>query len=578
MVLLLAVVALGQAKMSLQSRFEPGTALPGISPVVIDGFLDGMGVAQPLARNRGIQARILWIDATANIDRYNSDAKVAALVDKVKSVGFNTVVFDIKPISGQVVYKSAIAPKLEVWRDKRLPIDYDPLAAMCRETKRVGLSLIVSLNAFSEGHRLFKVGPGYELPEHQTVIYEPKPVVVVGSERFPLAAKLDVLESNAVSVFTSAARVPSGGTVVTVRKNGVMDRISNVATAPPAGGVTMFGSGTAGEFLRRQASVGQRVAFDTEATFLPMAQSQATQYPLMMNPNDPEVRSRELAILREVATRYPVDGMVFDDRLRYAGIDADFSEVTRQQFEAVVAQKLNWPDDVFKFTVTQNLTRGVRPGRFYDQWMAWRAAKVTDFLGEVRRTITAARPGIRLGMYVGSWYGEYAPLGNNYASPKAEPAFWFTSRNYRRSGDAHLVDFVIPGCYYTTATIHEAMSKGLNIGSTVEASAHLAYRLVRDEAWTYAGLSLIDFKGDPDGLANALQAACSATQGVMVFDLSHDIEPMWPVFARAFAQPARPPHMTSLLADVRRTRASLDRMGVKPPPITIASGSAGTGQ
>ena len=65
----------------------------------------------------------------------------------------------------------------------------------------------------------------------------------------------------------------------------------------------------------------------------------------------------------------------------------------------------------------------------------------------------------------------------------------------------------------------------------------------------------------------------------MVFDLSHDVEPMWPTFARAFAQPRKPPHSSpAALADVRRRRALVDRQGVKDPPVIITAGTSGTGQ
>jgi len=104
-------------------------------------------------------------------------------------------------------------------------------------------------------------------------------------------------------------------------------------------------------------------------------------------------------------------------------------------------------------------------------------------------------------------------------------------------------------------------------------------RLVGDQAWVYAGLSLTDFKGDAVALQNALQAACASTEGVMVFDLSHNIEPMWPVFARAFAQPASPPHLhPETLALIRERRKILNRMGIVPPPTVIASGASGIGQ
>lgn len=586
---ILAALAIRSDGPGPRPRFVLAAPLPGIPSVTIDSFMDGIGVAQPTARNRNAQARILWIDGTANIDKYNTEDKIVALIQQIKTSGFNTIVFDIKPISGQVIYQSAIAPKLTEWKGKQLPLDFDPLPIVCREAKGAGLSMLVSLNAFSEGHGLFKVGPGYAQPEHQSTIYVPKPMLDLGAgSRYPLAAKLDTFDPAVISVFTSSARVPNpqlGSFAVTLKKNGVMvdgfedGGLGNGVPTVPPGGLVLFGIGDAAQFLRDHANPGARANFDTDATYLPMAQSGLTQYPLMMNPNDPAVQDYELSIAREVVSKYPVDGIVYDDRLRYANIAADFSQITRDKFENFLGKKLNWPDDVFKFTLTPNYTQGIRPGPYYDQWMGWRALVFRDYLTKVRQTITQANPNVLLGMYAGSWYGEYPALGNNYSSQKTEAGFWFQSAKYQAGGDADLVDFIIPGCYYTTATIHEAMGNGTSIGATVEAAGRMVHRLVRDETWTYAGLSLTDFKGDADMLQNALQAACASTEGVMVFDLSHDIEPMWPVFARAFAQPATPPHaIKGLLGEVRKRRAALDKAGYKDPPIIIAAGSSGIGQ
>jgi len=64
----------------------------------------------------------------------------------------------------------------------------------------------------------------------------------------------------------------------------------------------------------------------------------------------------------------------------------------------------------------------------------------------------------------------------------------------------------------------------------------------------------------------------------MVFDLSHRFEQFEPILRRAFAFPARAPHMQpGLLQEVRRRRAALDRMGVKDPPIPLYHFDAGAG-
>jgi Domain of unknown function/Glycosyl hydrolase-like 10 len=568
----------------MNPRFEPSAPLPTLPGIMIDSELDAYGIAHQTARNRRIQARILWIDATANVARYNSAEKIKALVQKIADVGFNTIVLDIKPISGQVIFPSKFAPKLLEWRKNKLPAEFDPVKVFSDEAKSKGLSLIASLNAFSEGHRLFKVGPGYEHPERQSIIYEPIPYLESPlGERTRIKEKVDKFDPEMVSVVSSAAKLPKlSADSAWLILNGSREVIKSGDTNLPKlenGETLLYGTGKVADFLRKFSGVGTKFKFESEAEFVPMAKSSLSQYPLMMNPNNPAEWEYELNIVQEVVKNYSVDGVIYDDRLRYAGIEADFSLDSQEKFERVIGHKLKWPDDVLKITFQPNLSKGLQPGKYYDQWLAWRSYVLREFLREVRVRITKIRPSSLLGMYVGSWYGEYPALGNNYASPEADPGFWFFTRNYRQMGSSSDVDFVVPGCYYTLPTVYDSLGKGATVGTTVEAAGRLVDRLVRDQAWTYAGLSLQDFKGNMDGLKNCLQAACSSTEGVMVFDLSHDIESAWPTFAQAFSQRANPPHKhPELLVLVREQRAAIDRLGKRESSIKIAAGAAGIGQ
>ncbi len=620
-------------------RFELATPLPTIPGVMVDRLTTGYGLAQETAKAKNLQARILWIDATANLDRYNTEEKIVALVKQIADTGFNTVVFDVKPISGQVVYKSRLAPKLTEWRGKTMDANFDPLPIMVREAHKDGLTILASLNAFSEGHRLFNVGPGYNRPTQQTVLYEPKPVLRAGEATTPLLPSVDKVPSSpapsvaasnvtspggtvplpaptppsAVGVVTNLNPLAQGGFYVVVRKDGTVVEATAVAPPTPSvptptpvtpavmqapapiptpivprkiplptvpkGGAILAGVGDGAAWLAQNVRPGVKVKFDTEAEFVPIRERPEQQYPLMMNPFHPIVQQYALDIVREVVSNYDVDGILYDDRLRFGGLNADFSELTRSRFEERVKRKLTWPDDVFKWTLTPQMTRGLRPGPLYDDWMAFRADLIQDFVRKVRYTVKGLRPKCLFGVYAGSWYGDYPANGHNYASQQAEAGFWFLSPSYQKAGTAPLLDMLIAGCYYPTATIYEAMEKGVGIGATVESSGTLVNRLVRDETWTYAGIALSDFKDDPSGLTNALQAACAANQGVMVFDLSHDIDPMWPVFAQAFAQRHEAPHAhMDVLEEIKRRRDALDRLGKKDPPIVIAAGSAGTGQ
>ncbi len=573
----------------LEPRFELASPLPTIPGVMIDTVANGYGLAQQMAKANQLQARIMWIDATANIDRYNTEEKIIYLVHQIKAVGFNTIVFDIKPISGQVVYKSVYAPKLVEWRGNTLPKDFDPLTVMCRAAKNENLSLFVSMNAFSEGHRMFQVGPGYEKKDWQTVLYSPKPAIRLDSgPPIDLTVPFDKVEPGSVSIFTSADKVPKtdlDGFAVIVNKQFKMEStvegtaLSDGIKPLAKGSIVLYGAATAGAFLKANFRPNDSIHFDTKPVYVPISERPEEQYPLMVNPNNPDVQKYEISIAQEVVRNYDVNGIIYDDRLRYGGINADFSELTRAKFEEHVGKKLNWPDDVFKFTLSHSLTRGMKPGPYYDAWMAWRAEVLHDYLISVRHALKEVRSNLQLGVYAGSWYGEYPALGNNYASPSTDAGFWFLSRAYRKTGNAPLLDFLITGCYYPTPTIYDTMIRGLGIGNCVESAAMLTNRLVRDECWTYAGIALSDYKDNPEGLLNGLQAACASSQGVMVFDLSHDVEPMWPYFARAFAQPRRAPHSSpSTLADVRRRRQLLDRQGLKEPPVIITAGSSGTGQ
>lgn len=559
-------------------RFVPAAPLPSVSPVLVDGYNTGVGFASQVARNRFLQARILWIDGTANLDKVDSEEKIVALVQRIKNSGFNTIVFDIKPISGQTLYKSALRPKIEEWKGKRLPLDFDPLPIMVREAKANRIPLWASLNAFSEGHSMFKVGPGYATPERQTVMYEPQDALLLPSGPIPVAVRGLPLAADRVSLlpqWPADLGIPSDGVTVALRANGTVVEIADGRLAkPPKNGVLLAAAGAAGARLR-ELTVGSVAPLGTTPTYIPISQQPKPQIPLMMNPHDPVVREDEIRVAEEVAAT-GVDGIVYDDRLRYANQFADFSEGTRALFEAEVGEKLVWPTDVFEATLTPQGTRGIRPGRFYDGWMAWRAATLGGWVREVRSRISRVKPGIGLGLYAGSWYGEYAALGNNWAAEGVPAGFWFLDPKYRATGMAGLFDFVTTGCYYPTATIHDAFAKGLGIGQSVEAAGALSDALVDNASWTYAGIALSDFKDDPDGLLRALQAATAATQGVMVFDLSHDIDPMWSVFGRAFSVPKRAPHsVPDLLADLRRRAKFL------PPrtrPIITFQGGAGTGQ
>ena len=593
----LAAAVIGQSAIQTP-RLQRESPFPALHSVRINSRLASHGIAQGLARANNLQARVLWVDGSANLDKVATDKKARKVVQNAADAGFNTIVFDVKPIVGRTLYPSKLTPQMTEWKGRTMPEGHDPLAVVSEECKKLGLSLYISLNAFAEGHSYSKrdadkpdtlfgdPGWGYEHPELQTWQYTPMPVLRLGpgsSESVEIHSKPDPSEwDEPIAVFLR--KTPTSGELFAFADSaGEFVLLSDTPIKAVKGGV-VYAAGPAGAVFLREAferSAGPIV--DSKAEFAPIAERQ-TQIPLMMNPHHPDVQGRALAFVTEILEGYDVDGIIYDDRLRFGGLNTDFSAVTRSKFEKHVGREVLWPDEVFKLrldfklnTISANSSYvSLDPGPLFEEWLAWRASEMAAFVTKVRATARDTRPGSKIGVYAGSWYGDYAKYGNNYGSNQLEAGFPFLTRAYKKAGFAQEIDFLITGCYYPLGTMHQAGLKAKPPGRTVEAGGLITNRVVRDQTWAYAGIMLSDYK-DPAMLESALQAAAATTQGVMVFDYSHDIDQHWPMFKRAFSVPAKAPHQTDLLSLVRERRKEWDANGYKDPPFPLLQGAPGAG-
>lgn len=556
-----------------ENRFDLAYPLPNLAPVRIDKIGSGFGIAQQTARAKGLQVRMLWVDATANMERYSSPEKVDLLMSRAKKAGFNTVVFDSKPIVGYTMYPSAFSEQLTQWRTASYPAGYDPMAEFVRAARKNGLTIYTCFNAFSEGHRIAKesseagskeffggkAGIGWDKPDEQSVQYTQERILTIGSKRYVVAPRfnpraMDVL--GRVAIYQGKPDLEGLAVVVgpdrkvrRVFQNEATHRSERIVLFPPSLKLSR-------EDLA--AMVGQSAELSVETGFKRSGEFR-NQIPLMMNPFHPNVWQRTMDHAREVVQKYDIDGLLYDDRLRYTGMDGDFSPLTRELFEKKVGKKLTWPDDVFAVSnIDWDLKVSYRPGRFWDAWWAFRAARMQEWVRAIRTTIKKEKPKVKLGIYAGAWYGEYDSYGANYGATDNNIGFASMTRAYRRTGFASDLDLFIAGCYYTIPTIHEAMTRGLPEGTTIEAGAQLANRAVNDATWTISGIALDQFYANPKRVEDALQAATAASQGVMVFDYSHKFELFEESFQKAFARPAKSPvQRPGLLEQVRKRKSQL---------------------
>lgn len=516
----------------------------------------------------GLQARVLWLDATANLDRITTREGVCDIVQRARDAGLTTIVVDVKPVSGHVLFPSALAPRLREWRGKAYP-EFDVLAAFLEEGRQAGLEIAASINVFSDGHKLFQTGPAYERPDWQSMA-----VTVVRSLRAPNGAELTVRAEDdpedartplvqSGDAVVSGTKTPGGELAVVLAHDGAVTGFVDTAllgdeplSASPEDRL-MVVSGAARDWAVQNLRAGTQARFRAETRLVRIQDAPSERVAVFVSPMHPASRSYQLALIRELLEKYPVDSLVLD-RMRYASLHTDFSPAARAAFQQWLGQPVQrWPQDVLE--PSQVPGDPMVRGRLFQKWLEFRARTISQFLREVRSVVKQVRPETAVAAYVGSWFSGYYGVGVNWASERYPVnAPWATS-SYSDAGYAELLDWLTTGCYYPVPTRDQARAQGRSEGATVETAAVLSSRVTANAVPVYAGLYALNYEGRPQDFAVALDVAVRKTSGVMLFDCSHLYAyDWWSVVGAAFRRSAFPPHLVpGLQAQIRAAQDAL---------------------
>lgn len=119
--------------------------------------------------------KLMWIDATANIHRFNNKDTIDHYLHKLSELGFTDVVVDIRPISGHVLYDSKYAPKLTKWNGQSITYTFDYLGYFIEKAHKLNMQVQASMNTFVAGHNYVNRGVIYEQgkAEWASVVYPP---------------------------------------------------------------------------------------------------------------------------------------------------------------------------------------------------------------------------------------------------------------------------------------------------------------------------------------------------------------------------------------------------------------------
>ncbi|NOZ57825.1 MAG: family 10 glycosylhydrolase [Calditrichaeota bacterium] len=120
------------------------------------------------------QPAYLWIDAIANWEMISSPAVILEVCQQARRAGFTGLLVDVKPITGEVLYPSKVAPRMTEWKGAVSPGGFDYLNDFVRLGHENKLQVFAVVNVFTGGHRRFKKGIVYSnYPDWQAVAYTP---------------------------------------------------------------------------------------------------------------------------------------------------------------------------------------------------------------------------------------------------------------------------------------------------------------------------------------------------------------------------------------------------------------------
>lgn len=393
-----------------------------------------------------IKPKLMWFDAEANFKHFSNPDTIDFYLEKIKNIGFTDAVVDIRPITGEVLFKSEFAPQMKEW-DGFVRPDFDYLGHFITKAHELGMKVHASLNTFVGGHNFFDRGQMYTTnPEWASMVYTP--------------------DQGIVSIMT-----------------------------------------------------------------------QKKKYSAMINPINPDFQAHILNVLKEVTTKYPkLDGFILD-RVRYDGIMADFSDLSRTKFEEYLGEKIeSFPADIYEWKTDANGKSNYVRGKHFNKWIEWRAKNIYDFMALARQTVKQVNPDISFGTYTGAWYPSYFEVGVNWASNQYDPSkdFDWATPEYKNFGYAGLLDMYATGNYYTNVTMDEYL-KNNNIvvnetdskGATgtwycVEGSCQKIRGILNGRKFM-GGILVDQFYENRPQLSRSIAMNIQASDGLMVFDIVHII-------------------------------------------------------
>lgn len=243
------------------------------------------------------------------------------------------------------------------------------------------------------------------------------------------------------------------------------------------------------------------------------------------NPVRDDVQEYICSLLADLAAYEGLEG-IFLDRGRFDGFTSDFSDYTREKFEAYIGAKVQrFPSDILPAGHTAGIPS---PQPVYlKKWLEFRAKVIHDFMEKARAAVKKVNPNLKFGVYVGGWYSTYYDVGVNWASPKYNVASKFpawATPQYQNYGYADLMDQMLIGAYANPGSVTGTTEW------TMQGFCSLAKQRTMGDCPMVAGgpdVGNWDYDNkytqeqENDAITRSVAACYNACDGYFLFDIIH---------------------------------------------------------
>lgn len=129
------------------------------------------------------KVKMLWLDAEANFKLFSQKSNITTYLDLAKKTGFNMIAVDVRPVQGDVLYKSEFMPALTTINGHTVNRDWDYLQYFIEEAHNRDLKVVADATIFTAGLLQTREGMAFRTNEWDdkiSVIYSKDGTLVSG--------------------------------------------------------------------------------------------------------------------------------------------------------------------------------------------------------------------------------------------------------------------------------------------------------------------------------------------------------------------------------------------------------------